>query len=137
MMILLHILLVLSCAGLVPAFVARTSLGVSRYQHRLSAESSSDDSDSVSPRICVVGGGFGGLNTALALNDLPWPENFKPTITLMDKKERFVFLPLLYELCVDDASIEEVAPTFKSLLEGSDIDFIQCDASGVDISTNT
>ena len=85
----------------------------------------------------MVGGGFGGLNTALALNDMPWPETFKPTITLMDKKERFVFLPLLYELCVDDASIEEVAPTFRSLLEGTDIEFFQCGVDGIDVTTKT
>ena len=99
--------------------------------------SSSSSSSSAAPRICIVGGGFGGLNAALALNDLPWPENFKPKITLIDKKERFVFLPLLYELCVDDASIEEVAPTFESLLEGTDIDFVQCGIDGVDATRST
>ncbi|KAL7463121.1 hypothetical protein ACHAXS_003502 [Conticribra weissflogii] len=75
------------------------------------------------PHIVILGGGFGGINTALSLPSLPWANNddciIRPKITLIDKSERFVFLPLLYELCVEDASLEEVAPTFASLLEGS------------------
>jgi len=75
------------------------------------------------PHIVILGGGFGGINTALTLPSLPWANDnncrIRPKITLVDKSERFVFLPLLYELCVGDASLEEVAPTFASLLEGS------------------
>lgn len=85
--------------------------------------SSSSDDDVVQPHIVILGGGFGGINSALTLPTLPWSDGsgeavIKPKITLIDKSERFVFLPLLYELCVDDASIDEVAPTFKSLLSG-------------------
>ena len=83
---------------------------------------SSIDDNVVEPHIVILGGGFGGINSALTLPSLPWSEDgatcIKPKITLIDKSERFVFLPLLYELCVDDASIDEVAPTFKSLLSG-------------------
>lgn len=82
--------------------------------------------------ICVLGGGFGGLNTALTLSSLPFPEEKKPTITLVDNKERFVFLPLLYELCVGDASLDEVAPTFESLLDGTGIKFEQASVAGID-----
>lgn len=68
------------------------------------------------------------MNAALTLQTLPWSESeagggkiekIEPRITLIDKSERFVFLPLLYELCVDDASVDEVAPTFRSLLNGA------------------
>ena len=135
----------LSLAAAVSAFVP-THFVPSTYRQQLvgcdkneafQLRAHQDNTLSSAPRICVVGGGFGGLNTALALNDLPWPSDMKPTITLLDKKERFVFLPLLYELCVDDASPEEVAPTFKSLLEGTDIDFVLCGVDGVDATTNT
>jgi NADH dehydrogenase len=71
------------------------------------------------PHIVILGGGFGGINTALTLPTLPWSTmSPPPKITLIDKSERFVFLPLLYELCVEDASLDEVAPTFTSLLDG-------------------
>jgi len=94
--------------------------------YTLYARSSSSDDNIVQPHIVILGGGFGGINSALTLPTLPWSDSeqgsstttIKPKITLIDKSERFVFLPLLYELCVDDASIDEVAPTFKSLLSG-------------------
>jgi NADH:ubiquinone reductase (non-electrogenic) len=76
------------------------------------------------PHIVILGGGFGGINTALTLPTLPWSSDYSstmsqpPKITLIDKSERFVFLPLLYELCVEDASLDEVVPTFTSLLDG-------------------
>jgi NADH:ubiquinone reductase (non-electrogenic) len=87
--------------------------------------------------ICVLGGGFGGLNAALTLSSLPWPEDDKPTITLIDKKERFVFLPLLYELCMGDAELEEVAPTYESLLRDTNIQFRQANIQGIDIDNDT
>jgi len=132
--------LVAAVSAFAPAPVSLTHLRWHKNEFQLHAAAEpneDDDTSSSAPRICIVGGGFGGLNTALALNDLPWPSDMKPTITLLDKKERFVFLPLLYELCVDDASPEEVAPTFKSLLEGTDIEFVQCGVDGVDTTTNT
>lgn len=74
------------------------------------------------PHIVILGGGFGGINTALTLPTLPWSDKcIQPKITLIDKSERFVFLPLLYELCMEDASIDEVAPTFKSLLKDGNL----------------
>ena len=88
--------------------------------------------------IVILGGGFGGLNTALYLASLPWENNdlSTPRIKLVDRKERFVFLPLLYELCVGDAEIEEVAPTFQSLLKDVPVDFIQADVQGIDAKDN-
>mmetsp|Transcript_8583 Transcript_8583/g.15159 ORF Transcript_8583/g.15159 Transcript_8583/m.15159 type:complete len:580 (+) Transcript_8583:67-1806(+) len=96
-----------------------------RKQSHVLRSSNNDDNEegSKQPHIVIVGGGFGGVNTALTLPTLPWLDNngesMKPKITLIDKSERFVFLPLLYELCVEDASLDEVAPTYKSLLDGA------------------
>ena len=86
--------------------------------------------------ICVLGGGFGGLNAALTLSSLNWGDE-KPTITLVDKKERFVFLPLLYELCVGDAELNEVAPTYADLLKGTDVQFKQATIQGIDVDNDT
>jgi hypothetical protein len=51
-------------------------------------------------RILIVGGGFGGLYTALRLSQMPWTKGgtLAPQITLVDKRDKFVFMPLLYEL---------------------------------------
>ena len=48
-------------------------------------------------RICILGGGFGGLYTALRLSQLPW-ESERPEIVLVDQSDRFLFSPLLYEI---------------------------------------
>ena len=114
---------------LLPTAVAFTGFHAAstRASRLYATTSSSSDDDILQPHIVILGGGFGGINSALTLPSLPWSDVaqgngassiMKPKITLIDKSERFVFLPLLYELCVDDASIDEVAPTFKSLLSG-------------------
>ncbi|KAL0040798.1 hypothetical protein WJX79_005713 [Trebouxia sp. C0005] len=71
---------------------------------------------SSSPRICILGGGFGGLYTAVRLESLMWPHSRRPQITLIDQNEQFVFKPLLYELINGGATPEEVAPMFADLL---------------------
>jgi NADH dehydrogenase, FAD-containing subunit len=89
-----------------------------------------------SRNICILGGGFGGLNAALTLSSLPYPPEEKPTITLIDCKDRFVFLPLLYELCVGDADLNEVAPIYRSLLQNTNIEFRQGTVQGIDVEKN-
>jgi NADH:ubiquinone reductase (non-electrogenic) len=74
-------------------------------------------------RICILGGGFGGLYTALHLARLPWAVN--PEITLIDRRDRFLFTPFLYELVTDELQEWEVAPTFAELLTGTGIQFVQ------------
>lgn len=46
-------------------------------------------------------------------------------------QDKFVFLPLLYELLTDLASTEEVAPDFNSLLRNTNIKFIQGSVNSV------
>ena len=60
----------------------------------------------------MLGGGFGGLYTALKLDELVWPGGVKPHVTLVDRSERFVFKPLLYEIVNETMSDWEVAPRF-------------------------
>ena len=76
-------------------------------------------------RICIVGGGFGGLYTALRLQELPWQEGAKPEIRLLDKSDRFLFSPLLYELITEELQTWEIAPPFEELFTGTDIVFQQ------------
>ena len=87
--------------------------------------------------MAVIGGGFGGLYTALKLEELSKEAgNSNIEITLIDPKDKFVFLPLLYELAVGTASILEVAPRYKSILEASNIKFIQDSVEFVDCEKN-
>ena len=84
------------------------------------------------PRICILGGGFGGLYTALRLNQLVWANDQKPEITLIDRQTSFVFTPLLYELITGEMQSWEIAPPFAELLKGTDIRFIQGSVDYVD-----
>jgi NADH:ubiquinone reductase (non-electrogenic) len=83
------------------------------------------------PRICIVGGGFGGLYTAVKLEQLMWPKGAKPQVTLVDQNARFSFKPLLYDVLTESATEDEVAPTYASLLGPYSVRYIQGKVSGV------
>lgn len=83
-------------------------------------------------RICILGGGFGGLYTALRLSQLPW-ESAKPEIVLIDRSDRFLFSPLLYELLTGELQTWEIAPPFVELLASTGVRFCQGEAAEIDI----
>ncbi|MEH2260613.1 NAD(P)/FAD-dependent oxidoreductase [Nostoc sp.] len=84
-------------------------------------------------RICILGGGFGGLYTALRLSQLPWESTQKPEIVLVDQSDRFLFSPLLYELLTGELQTWEIAPPFEELLQGTGVRFYEGVVSGIDI----
>ncbi|MEH2421630.1 MAG: NAD(P)/FAD-dependent oxidoreductase [Nostoc sp.] len=84
-------------------------------------------------KICILGGGFGGLYTALRLSQLPWESTQKPEIVLVDQSDRFLFSPLLYELLTGELQTWEIAPPFEELLQGTGVRFYQGVVSGIDI----
>ena len=67
---------------------------------------------SPSDAVVIVGGGFGGLFTALAL------QRRQPAspIVLIEPRDRFLFQPLLYELLSEELQTWEVAPRYDQLL---------------------
>lgn len=75
--------------------------------------------------VAIFGGGFGGLYTALALSREARLKRQQLDVILVDPSDRFVFLPLLYDLVMGTASETEVCPTFQELLEGSGIRHVQ------------
>lgn len=81
--------------------------------------------DSKRPRICILGGGFGGLYTALRLESLMWPPDKKPQVLLVDQLDRFVFKPLLYEILSGEVDAWEIAPYFSELLSNTSVLFIK------------
>ncbi|WP_036478129.1 NAD(P)/FAD-dependent oxidoreductase [Myxosarcina sp. GI1] len=86
-------------------------------------------------RICIIGGGFGGLYTALRLSELPWESTLKPEITLIDKSDRFLFSPLLYELITEEMQTWEIAPPFAEILENTGIIFQQGSVTDIDVES--
>ncbi|WP_353930134.1 NAD(P)/FAD-dependent oxidoreductase [Okeanomitos corallinicola TIOX110] len=83
-------------------------------------------------RICILGGGFGGLYTALRLSQLPWENTTKPEIILVDQSDRFLFSPLLYEILTGELQTWEIAPPYQELLQGTGIRFHQDTVSAID-----
>lgn len=85
------------------------------------------------PTICILGGGFGGLYTALRLSQLPWNE-LKPQIILVDQNDHFLFSPLLYELVTGELQSWEIAPPYSELLANTEVRFIQSGVKEIDIA---
>ncbi|MBW4466817.1 MAG: NAD(P)/FAD-dependent oxidoreductase [Pegethrix bostrychoides GSE-TBD4-15B] len=85
------------------------------------------------PRICILGGGFGGLYTALKLTQFPWSKAEKPEIVLIDQRDRFLFSPLLYELLTGELETWEIAPPYIELLANTGIQFVQAEVAGIDL----
>ncbi|XP_050377435.1 alternative NAD(P)H-ubiquinone oxidoreductase C1, chloroplastic/mitochondrial [Argentina anserina] len=81
--------------------------------------------DEKKPRVCILGGGFGGLFTALRLESLVWPDDKKPQVLLVDQSEHFVFKPMLYELLSGEVDAWEIAPRFSDLLANTSVLFLQ------------
>jgi NADH dehydrogenase FAD-containing subunit len=90
--------------------------------------------------VVVLGGGFGGVYTALRLAELAGTYSSDPnplSITVVDARDRFVFLPLLYELATGTASEAEVAPLLTDVLGGSGANFLQGTVTAVNLEKRT
>ncbi|MBW4470546.1 MAG: NAD(P)/FAD-dependent oxidoreductase [Stenomitos rutilans HA7619-LM2] len=77
----------------------------------------------------IVGAGFTGLFTALHLRH----QHDLRSIILIDPQERFVFKPMLYELLTGELPEDTVCPTYKELLKGSNISFVQDKVVTIDL----
>ncbi|MGK7931474.1 MAG: NAD(P)/FAD-dependent oxidoreductase [Microcystaceae cyanobacterium] len=72
-------------------------------------------------KICILGGGFGGLYTALYLSNSSWVKSGHCEITLVERNDHFVFTPLLYELITGELQRWEIAPSYQRLLRGKKV----------------
>lgn len=86
-------------------------------------------------QICILGGGFGGLYTAERLSQLPWEQPSRPEIVLVDRHDRFLFSPLLYELLTGELQTWEIAPPFAELLANTGVRFIQATVADIDVDS--
>lgn len=84
-------------------------------------------------KICILGGGFGGLYTALYLSNYDQVKSGQWEINLIEPKDNFLFTPLLYELLTEELQPWEIAPSYQKLLIGTKINFHQDKANKIDL----
>ena len=61
-------------------------------------------------RVVIVGGGFGGLYAARALNGAP------VDVTLVDRRNYHLFQPLLYQVATGSLAPSEIAAPLRGIL---------------------
>jgi NADH dehydrogenase len=83
---------------------------------------------SISHRVVILGGGFGGLYAAKALRHAP------VDVTLLDRRNFHLFQPLLYQVATGSLSAGEIAAPLRSLLSSQkNTRVLLGDAVGVDV----
>jgi NADH:ubiquinone reductase (non-electrogenic) len=81
------------------------------------------------PRVVILGGGFGGLFTALELAGAA-------DITLVSDASHFLFTPMLYEYLSGEVEAWHIAPRYDELLD-ENVHFVQSGVTGVDLTSQT
>ena len=81
-------------------------------------------------RIVIIGGGFGGLQSAFQLKELL---KSRGEITLIDRSAHHSFIPSIHLIISGKVKAEEIRIPLKTVLGASGIRFIQGEASTVDI----
>jgi NADH:ubiquinone reductase (non-electrogenic) len=79
-------------------------------------------------RVLIIGGGFGGLFTALDLVSAG-------EITLINDEDHFLFKPMLYEYLSGEVEAWHIAPDCKELLD-EQVRFIRDTVTGIDLDAN-
>ena len=80
-------------------------------------------------KVVIVGGGFGGLSVARALNGLPIE------ITLVDRQNHHCFQPLLYQVATAVVSPADIAWPIRGILRGQrNIRVLMAEVTGVDVA---
>jgi NADH dehydrogenase len=79
--------------------------------------------------VVVVGGGFGGLSAARALEAAP------ARVTLIDKSNHHLFQPLLYQVAMAGLTPGEIAVPIRGVLRGQDnVRVLLAEVTGIDLA---
>src|SRR3984885_2270290 len=66
------------------------------------------------PHVVIVGGGFGGLTAAQALENVP------VRVTLVDRTNHHTFQPLLYQVAMAGLSPAEIAQPIRAIVRAQE-----------------
>lgn len=85
------------------------------------------------PHICILGGGFGGLYTAVYAQKFRALRGDRCRITLVEPRSHFIFSPLLYELLSDELTPWQVTPRYETLLAHTRVELKQDAATQINL----
>jgi NADH dehydrogenase len=86
-------------------------------------------------RVVVVGGGFAGLDTAVGLDRaLGWSDKLE--LTVIDRKNYFLFPPLLPSVSVGAIETRQVTYPFRRIFEATNIRFKKETVERIDLDRN-
>src|ERR1700757_1949309 len=89
-------------------------------------------SDSKSPQVVIVGGGFGGLYAARGFAHAP------VRVTIVDKHNYHLFRPMLYQVATGLLSADEIAAPIRSILRNQkNVEVLMSEVVGVDVAQQT
>src|SRR5687767_10935209 len=80
-------------------------------------------------RILILGGGFGGLFTALGLGG-------SHEVTLVTDEDHFLFTPMLYEYLSGEVEAWHIAPRYDELLDDN-VHLVKSYATAIDLKAQT
>jgi len=81
------------------------------------------------PKIVILGGGFGGLFTALDLAG-------SADVSLVSEENHFLFTPMLYEYLSGEVEAWHIAPRFDELLDNN-VHFVQSHVTAIDLTAQS
>ncbi|HEY4381007.1 MAG TPA: NAD(P)/FAD-dependent oxidoreductase [Acidobacteriaceae bacterium] len=81
----------------------------------------------MTPRVVIVGGGFGGLFAARALR------NAAASVTLVDKRNYYLFRPMLYQVATGLLSADQIAKPLRSIFRHQkNVEVLLDEVTGID-----
>jgi NADH:ubiquinone reductase (H+-translocating) len=81
------------------------------------------------PRVVIIGGGFGGLYAAKELADKP------ATVTLLDRTNHHLFQPLLYQVASAGLSPGDIAQPIRHILKyASNLEVVMAEVDEIDVA---
>jgi len=93
-----------------------------------SVERLHDTVPAVMPRVVIVGAGFGGLQAARALGDIPIQ------VTVIDRSNHHLFQPLLYQVATSVLPPNDItAPIREVLRKQKNTEVLMAEVTGVDV----
>ena len=108
--------------------VTQTNTASDNLTTQMNIERGHDTLPAVMPRVVIVGAGFGGLQAARALRNVP------VHVTVIDRTNHHLFQPLLYQVATTVLAPNDItAPIREVLRKQQNTEVLMAEVTGVDV----